>query len=443
MQRTGKYAVCAGVAIAALGLSTGSASAQALAIQGNHFTVDGSARFLKFVTYFDALDVPAGQLETDFNLLKNAVHVDGIRILPNWLAQASRTTGRTNAGNTVMDENGNLRGGPWNQLIYVLDRARAYGLVVDVTWTAETVGPPNTSIAALNYGNYRAALGTVTAAMASPRFNHVLFDLQNESNIHGPLGGGLDDNAARDLTQFVHAIDPGRIVTVSVDQNMTPTQARQRADFATENVVAWHEKRQSNWYSTSASDVPALRASGKPAYLQEPPKFEDVASSAESFLRAAEEAKRAGAAAWCYHTSAGQWMDAGTGANPNGGIWDRFTLAAPDSNPIDNGLIANLSPRLDPIPWPAPDGGGGGGGGEVVFYEHINFGGASIPFTGDVDFVGWDWNDRISSIHIPPGRTVTLYQDWHFGGGSITLSGDILDLRDYGWNDWASSLSIH
>lgn len=135
-------------------------------------------------------------------------------------------------------------------------------------------------------------------------------------------------------------------------------------------------------------------------------------------------------------------MSAG-GGNPGGGIWDRITGAAGDVDPArtDNGVIANLSPRLDAVGWgvsapppPPPN--------AVTFYWDINYAGTSFSAGSDVDFVGWTWNDQISSIRIPPGRTVVLYQDWHFGGATLTLTGDVPDLRVYGWNDWASSMRI-
>lgn len=86
---------------------------------------------------------------------------------------------------------------------------------------------------------------------------------------------------------------------------------------------------------------------------------------------------------------------------------------------------------------------------EVTFYEHINFQGASFSAGGEVDFVGWDWNDQISSVRIPSGRNVTLYEHAFFGGQAIGLSGDVADLRSFGgpgadgtWNDAVSSIGI-
>lgn len=84
---------------------------------------------------------------------------------------------------------------------------------------------------------------------------------------------------------------------------------------------------------------------------------------------------------------------------------------------------------------------------EVVFYEHIHFEGAWFSGTTDIPFVGWDWNDRISSINIPPGRTVVLYEHIDFGGLSITVTSDVWDIRDLAlrmnWNDQVSSIRIY
>jgi hypothetical protein len=80
-------------------------------------------------------------------------------------------------------------------------------------------------------------------------------------------------------------------------------------------------------------------------------------------------------------------MSPGAG-NSSGAIWDRITGAAGDVDGArtDNGVIANLSPRLDAVGWgvsppPPPN--------AVTFYWDINYGGASFSASSDVDFVGW------------------------------------------------------
>jgi G8 domain/Right handed beta helix region/Peptidase inhibitor family I36 len=87
----------------------------------------------------------------------------------------------------------------------------------------------------------------------------------------------------------------------------------------------------------------------------------------------------------------------------------------------------------------------------VRFYEHIDYAGNSFGASSDVSFVGWTWNDQISSVHVPPGRTVTLYEHIDFTGQSLTLTHEDngTDLRNYPgpgtdgtWNDAVSSIKI-
>jgi pimeloyl-ACP methyl ester carboxylesterase len=86
---------------------------------------------------------------------------------------------------------------------------------------------------------------------------------------------------------------------------------------------------------------------------------------------------------------------------------------------------------------------------EAMFYGDIEFAGDTLGTGRDLSFVGWDWNDRISSVHVPDGRTVVLYEHADYGGDSLTLSGDEVDLRmfpgpspDGTWNDVVSSIRV-
>jgi len=85
----------------------------------------------------------------------------------------------------------------------------------------------------------------------------------------------------------------------------------------------------------------------------------------------------------------------------------------------------------------------------ATFYDDINYGAGSFTAGSDVSFVGWDWNDRISSISVPQGMSVTIYEHSDYGGQSWTLTSDVADLRwfsgpgpDGTWNDQASSIRI-
>jgi hypothetical protein len=85
-----------------------------------------------------------------------------------------------------------------------------------------------------------------------------------------------------------------------------------------------------------------------------------------------------------------------------------------------------------------------------LFFADLNFSGAYMAAGSDVSFVGWTWNDQITSVKVPAGRTVVLYTDINFGGASLTLTSDAPDLRMYAgpgrggtWNDAVSSFRIY
>jgi pimeloyl-ACP methyl ester carboxylesterase len=85
----------------------------------------------------------------------------------------------------------------------------------------------------------------------------------------------------------------------------------------------------------------------------------------------------------------------------------------------------------------------------AAVYGDIGFDGGGYEVGDDQAFVGWDWNDRISSLHVPAGRTIVLYEHAGYGGQVLTLSGDSADLRDYAgpgidgtWNDAVSSIQV-
>lgn len=103
-------------------------------------------------------------------------------------------------------------------------------------------------------------------------------------------------------------------------------------------------------------------------------------------------------------------------------------------------VYAGVRPRDAGPPPQAP---------QVEFFEHVGFGGGVLRTSRDEAFVGWDWNDRISSVRVPAGRTVVLYEHADYGGASLTLSGDSGDLREHAgpgldgtWNDVASSVQV-
>ncbi len=265
--------------------SPSGASAQRLSIDADRFLVDRTPRFLTFVSDFGATG--ALDPDADFAFLVDA-GFDGVRIWPN-APDSPR----------LMRADGSLDPASLAHLRFVLDSARAHRLVVDLTFTAEHV----TGIDATRYG---AAIVAAAASLAA--YDNVLFDLQNERNVYGPGGRPLPLADVQTIAAAVKRIQPWRIVTASNAPGMSPADAARFTGDARLDVTAYHDARTEAWHTraTAESIVAALRTNGRPAYLQEPTRFPFPSTERAEYFRAAREnARRAGAAAWCFHTDLG------------------------------------------------------------------------------------------------------------------------------------------
>jgi Beta/Gamma crystallin len=86
----------------------------------------------------------------------------------------------------------------------------------------------------------------------------------------------------------------------------------------------------------------------------------------------------------------------------------------------------------------------------ATVYTDVSWWGDSTSVCGDISFVGWDWNDQISSVRVPEGYVLVLYEHENFGGAVLTIYTDDVDLSQYSgpggggtWNDAASSLRFY
>lgn len=285
----------------------------ALGIAGPQFTVDGTPRFLVLVSYFDAVRAPEAVLEADFAWLRKH-GLDGVRIFPNWWRCGDGTCGGHPGDDTLMTPDGRLRPATLARLQAVLAAAGRHGLVVDVSFARETVR--DAAGVELAPAAYADALAAALAAMGPAP--HVMIDVQNEVYQNRLFA----DRAAEDAPQVAALAkrldDARRIVFVS-----TNTAEAERytycgvagacpPDRSPLDVIAVHDAREPNWHDRTLPVVRELVALGarrgvKPVYLQEPQAWQDerAPDRLERFLDAAARAKRAGAAAWTFHTRAG------------------------------------------------------------------------------------------------------------------------------------------
>ena len=288
------------VLVALVGAAT--ARAQTLAVQGDHFTVNGRGKFLLFASYFDAMHASSQTLDTDFQYLREK-GFDGIRIFPNW----AQGCGARVAAPGFYTATGVVPAGDplWTRFIDILNRARNNGLLVDVTLDARTPGAQ--------------AAAPIVAERLAGGHRHVLFDVYNEWDTHiSPPDANR--TLVKNLVAAVHSKDAARITTASASlPSLGSIAAADQYD-----VVAYHDARNpASWFSSDAilGQLNAIRSSlgqsVKPIYLQEPMPFANYDArpvaqggcnnqqhdSAQGRARsAAQFAKRHGAAAWTFHT---------------------------------------------------------------------------------------------------------------------------------------------
>jgi len=272
--------VCAAIA-------TTDASAQRLSIQGDRFAVDGVPRFLTFMTMFGAMGAP--NVAADLHLVRT-LGFDGVRVWPN-----------LDTGPQLVASDGSLRPAELARLRFILDQAKLEHLIVDVTFTYEhTPG--------LDAAHERIAV--MAAANELRSYDNILFDLQNERNVQDRRF--MSEGNVASIASGVRSVDAARIIVASNSPVDPPEYA---ADFTARlglDATAYHEPRVSNWYQLPIvqSVINAMRANGRPAYMQESMTTRDDLyfypshDRAEYFLQAIAYAKLSGAAGWCFHTDA-------------------------------------------------------------------------------------------------------------------------------------------
>ncbi|HEV3142211.1 MAG TPA: hypothetical protein VGY57_16910 [Vicinamibacterales bacterium] len=323
----------------AICLAATPARAQKLGIQGTQFTIDGTPKFLTFITYFGAMGAP--NVTADLHEIRG-LGFDGIRIWPN-----------LDTGPQLMNGDGSLRTAELQHLLSILNLAKQERLVVDVTFTYEHI-PGMTPSTAL--------VGIANATNVLRSYENLIFDIQNERNVRDRRYMSEDDVGR--IFRALKAVDPSRIATAS----NAPDGASIDADFTSRlglDVNAYHDDRFPNWYQLDElqSVVNALRANGKPAYLQEPNTTFDTVfhypanDRAEYFLQAIANAKMAGAAAWCFHTEEG--VDFGNGGPPF--FEDRLRSHPNVEWPFVNSLKARVVLRTADGHYLVAESGGGSG----------------------------------------------------------------------------------
>lgn len=327
-----------------------------LTIDGDTFEINGTPTFLVIASYFDAIHGDLAEIDDDFADLA-ADGFNGVRILPNWFRMTGNPDSATRymAQDTLFDKDGNLRSGTLNHLLDVLDAAKDHGLIVDLTFTVETVvdcplDNCTSGTSALTFAEYKSAIQAITTTLANggSAYKHVMFDVQNEYDNPGnqPNDRTMDEDDIDELVEAVHAIDANRIAFASLGFGIGPSDAATMANNAEVDVAPLHEFRECDWGNDSDSRVDTMEGiTAVPIYFQESPRYRTGTTDTSAWFSSAQlakslyEAKQAGAAAWNFHTRSSMNLN---------GTWNASesiygNLHSSESSFVGTALAATLS----------------------------------------------------------------------------------------------------
>ncbi|MBI2674403.1 MAG: hypothetical protein HYX22_01560 [Candidatus Yanofskybacteria bacterium] len=307
-----------------------------LGISGDTFTIGGVSKFLVLASYFDALD--ASNLGGDLDYLKSK-GIDGIRIFPNWwdFDPDSQTF---NPGNTLMDVNGNISSSRMSDLLSVLSAAKSRNMIVDVTFARETVPGPCDGDRIPNVmcmSEFMEGTESAVRQINSAGYGNVFFDIQNEFEQFNFSNSDLIaiKNRIKSVNSnfIVSASEVGGGSGIAVSTGM--------------DIVNTHEPRD-NWPSSVSSVVSSATSTRKPIYLGESARVGDGADSTQEFITAVSDTKRAGGAAWTFHSRANFNLD-------NSSLQNNY-------NQIEKDFLDQFLSSLNRVTWGATGITSGGGG---------------------------------------------------------------------------------
>jgi hypothetical protein len=290
-----------GAAVLILSATITIGAAPRLDIEGARFTVDGAPRFLVFISYFDGVRRVRGGVDDDLDYLKT--RVDGIRVFPNWWDYACPPR---SGSDTLFDLQGEIRPAVWQTLNTLLNKAGERGLIVDLSFSRESVTDNGSPPQVLGADAYQRGLTAIVGSTKylKGRHPHVLIDVQNEWPIHS------DKARIETLLNALRAADPDRVLVASSSGGSYTAVGLDVPRMA----AAYHDPRERAWSNadTARRIVEGVRGSlggaVQPVYLQEPMPWGTVCPRQDNdpdpahFAAALANARAAGAAAWTLHT---------------------------------------------------------------------------------------------------------------------------------------------
>ena len=324
------------------------AQAPVLGVSGQAFTVNGIPQFVVFFSYFGAIRDDPATFRATLQYARSK-GFNGIRMFPNWWADEASNGVCHYDPTPLFRADGSINDTTAPQFLTLLDIAAQEGMLVDVSLAMEPVQ-------GLQFAQYQQAIGTLAyyLSVLSDGYRHVLLDLQNEYDVANICKIVFSDSQIAQLAATVRANDqlPGRfpgshrLITGSrsgVGANprreteppfsatancgtVAECQVVESAVIAGVEIVADHDFRAVNppylynWWDGTFDRVSRLKYYSnlaaslgygqRPVYQQEPgrecspsrPGEYCFSTNGQELVTAVTGAKRAGAAAWTFHT---------------------------------------------------------------------------------------------------------------------------------------------
>jgi len=302
----------------------------------------GNKFFNKFTilfSYFDAMD--ASNLSGDLDYLKSK-GIDGIRIFPNWWDYQ----GPGNfvfSDSALMSSNGNIKNDRLSRLEQILDAASSRGMLVDITFTRDTVDGPCNQAGNSIMCEEEYKKGVTSVANTIKGRNKIIIDLQNEAEGNNPITK-LDPTHIKNLADRVRAT--GITSPLSVSYGTSVSEGLSAANEFGLDINNFHLANTSN-FNTYINNISGAGASSKEVYLGEPYNTSFIdreGATATDIINRAKEAKKAGVSVWTFHTSAGFQLD-------NSSLESRLSA-------VEKEALNNLSSSLASVTWGRSSSGG-------------------------------------------------------------------------------------
>ncbi len=295
-------------------VGTSGALATTVGLSGGNFTVNGPEKFLLGVSYYDALNWHTSDLDSlqqrGFNLIR-------IMLDKNWDWLRNRET--TPGVESIFNADGTIKTAEGNAIQSLIEAADARGLVVDVTILYADNDGTNSAVWLKTLDARRAAIQNAVARYSA--HPNVLFDIVNEHNL-----GTFANSDTTEMRLYMRSARAGSATAIvsyssteyqgphllNADETARPTGIDAKLANGVDMLIP-HNTRESDWVALSGTRAAALRnyldsvgRENVPVYFQEESRIgSGPNNTAAEFLRAATEARKAGAAGWVFHTDAG------------------------------------------------------------------------------------------------------------------------------------------